>query len=623
MANSGKPDASSRGDMNTQMLSAHLPMLFHKNPKSVMVLGLASGITAGEVLYYPAEKLDILEISPEVVVASRFFDPWNNRVLSNPRTELIVQDGRAHLQLTSRKYDVITSEPSNPWMAGIATLFTREFFVLAREKLNVDGIFCQWVHSYQMDWPTFAMIGRTFAQVFPNSLLFSTHPSTFGNDHLLVGFKGEYGLALSDAEKKISYIKKLNNVTLADPKLLYRLVVSEGLRRLFGSGPINTDAKPSLEFVAPKLMHYNYPDILINIRSAKLLTAETANIKRQVTTDVDSQIDFAAFALSLYTPFSGMVDLSEATVEQKQQFYQLMESYCLKNPVDYSIFQDEQLARRCRQVQIKTIEDNIEAMPDKALSYFYLADLYYKEDMFEQCIAYYSKHLKIRPDTSEAYHNIAQALTAMGRLEEAVHNYRDAIRIKPHFAEAHLGIAMVLATQGKNNEAIAHLTETLRIKPDDVDARNHLAAALLRQGRLDEAITHFTKVLEADPNLADAHTNLGAALVTQGKPDQAAEHYRKALRIDPDFAEAHSNLGMVLAIQGRLDEAITHFTEAIRIKPDSPDVNYNLGLALARQHRIDEAIYQFREVLRLSPDYKGARQALDTLLKLRESREGK
>ena len=76
-----------------------------------MVLGMASGITAGEVLHYPVERLDIVDINDQVVEASDFFIPWNHNVLSDPRTNLIIQDGRAHLDLTVRRYDVIISEP--------------------------------------------------------------------------------------------------------------------------------------------------------------------------------------------------------------------------------------------------------------------------------------------------------------------------------------------------------------------------------------------------------------------------------------------------------------------------------------------------------------------------------
>jgi spermidine synthase len=160
------------------------------------VLGLASGITAGEVLYYPIEKLDVIDINRQVIKASQYFLPWNNNVLADPKTNLIIQDGRAHLLLTRQKYDCIISEPSNPWMAGLAALFTRDFFALAENRLNQDGIFVQFIHSYQMDWPTFALVGRTFAQVFPNSILVSVITTPYGADYLLVGFKGNNRLGV-------------------------------------------------------------------------------------------------------------------------------------------------------------------------------------------------------------------------------------------------------------------------------------------------------------------------------------------------------------------------------------------------------------------------------------------
>ncbi|MEZ4526445.1 MAG: fused MFS/spermidine synthase [Desulfobacterales bacterium] len=114
--NSGKADASSHGDRSTQTLSAHIPMLFHPNAQNVMVLGLASGMTPGEVLLYPVKKLDIAEINEQVVTAcKKFFHPFNNHCLDDPRTRLILQDGRNHLSLTRESYDEIISEPSNPW----------------------------------------------------------------------------------------------------------------------------------------------------------------------------------------------------------------------------------------------------------------------------------------------------------------------------------------------------------------------------------------------------------------------------------------------------------------------------------------------------------------------------
>ncbi len=587
MANSGKADASSRGDMKTQTLLAHFPMLFHPNPRTVMVLGLASGVTAGETLYYPIEQLDVLEISRQVVEASDFFRPWYNNVLSNPRTHLIIQDARAHLQLTKQKYDVIISEPSNPWMAGLATLFTRDFFTLVENRLNEGGIFCQWVHSYQMDWPTFALIGRTFTRLFPTSLLASTEPSTIGNDYLLVGFKGGNKLSPENAERNLSYIQRSKNISLRDFRLLYRLVLSEDLRALFGEGPLNTDNWPLLEFAAPKLMHHTDKVIGKSVLSEKRLMLETLSIIRQVIEDVDAQIDYAAFALSVYSPFPKMVDLTKTTPSQKERFFKLMESYCADNPLDYSFFQDEELKQRCRSVQIQTIQDRIELIPHKAVPYFYLGNLYEGQGMLDEAIDSYYKSLQFDPDNAEVRYNLGYNLTSKGRLDEAIEQFTEALRVKPGFAMAHSELAYALASEGRLDEAVTHYTESLRINPDNAKSHSNLGGVLTRQDRFDEAIEHFTEALRIDPNFADAHNNLGYALARKGRLDEAMKCYTRALQLKPDFADAHYNFGVALARQRKFEEAITHFTEALRIRPSFTAARESLQKAVFFQKKME------------------------------------
>ncbi len=128
LAIDGKVDASNADDMLTQKLLGHLPLLLHPDPRQVLIVGLGSGVTLGAALQHPIERASVLEISPEVVAASEFFARENGRALADPRTRLVVGDGRSHLLLSQDRYDVIISEPSNPWMAGVAALFTTEFF---------------------------------------------------------------------------------------------------------------------------------------------------------------------------------------------------------------------------------------------------------------------------------------------------------------------------------------------------------------------------------------------------------------------------------------------------------------------------------------------------------------
>ncbi len=429
---SGKPDASTHKDMPAQTLCAHFPMMFHPNPKRVMVLGHASGITAGEILCYPIEKLDILEISPEVVTASGFFKPWNNNVLSNPKAELIIQDGRAHLQLTDRRYDVIISEPSNPWMAGIAALFTCEFFALAKDKLDDEGIFCQWLHSYQMDWPTFAMICRSFAEVYPNNTLFQAS----AGDYFLLGFKGQEGLVLANAERNLRFAQKSKNVELPNAKVLYRMVKTEDLSSLAGEGPVNTDARPRLEFAAPKTMFIDDAAIVENVRTKGRLKRGTQRVVRQGLRDVDLQIDFAELFLSVKSPFADMVSLAVATPQQQERFFKVFEGYCANNKVDYSIIEDEQLKRRCRLIQINAIISKLDSLTNKALAYYTLGDLYREGGQLVKAQACYSEALQFKPDHAELYNDLGVVLHYQGKLDEAVGCYDEALRLKPDYPEA-------------------------------------------------------------------------------------------------------------------------------------------------------------------------------------------
>ena len=124
-------------------------------------------MTVGAALTHPIERADVVEISPEVVKASDFFKVENRNALADPRTHLIIGDGRSHLALTDRKYDVIISEPSNPWIAGVSSLFTKEFFESARERLAPGGIICQWANAYNISEADLKSIIATFKSVFP------------------------------------------------------------------------------------------------------------------------------------------------------------------------------------------------------------------------------------------------------------------------------------------------------------------------------------------------------------------------------------------------------------------------------------------------------------------------
>ncbi len=364
--NSGKADASAQADMFTQALCAHFPLAFHPHPRSVMVLGLASGITAGEALNYPVESLDILEINRQVVGASRFFIKWNKDVISQPKTRLILQDGKAHLLLTDKRYDVIISEPSNPWMAGLSELYSLDFFTTARSKLGPEGMFVQFIHSYQMDWATFSMVGRTFAKAFPNSYLIRTLPDAVGefapaSDYLLIGINGTGHLDRETAEANLHASQGSTNVTLRGVDVLYKLIESDNLKGLFGEGPIHTDDVPALEFAAPKLIYADHgAEIRDHIRKGPNLSVTILETMSHSGDAVNAQLDFAAYAMSVFRPFPGMVDLTKADRVQRAHYDSLVTDYCTINSIsDFSVFAPLSIKRTCVAGQVKALQQRL------------------------------------------------------------------------------------------------------------------------------------------------------------------------------------------------------------------------------------------------------------------------
>jgi spermidine synthase len=565
LLNSGKADASSRIDRLTQSLLAHIPLLFHPDPEKVMVIGLASGMTAGEALLYPVKQMDVLEINSQAVKACEFFTPWNNNCLTNPKSRIIVQDGRNHLELTQGKYDVIISEPSNPWMAGLANLFTLEFFETAKKRLNSSGIFVQWIHSYDMDWSTFAMVGRTFAEAFPDGLLMKM----MATDFLLVGFSGKKDLDLALADKNLAFAGQSKNIAIKDPKVLFNLIVTEDLKGFFGSGPFHTDNWPRLEFAAPKNLGKYDVAIDEKIKQGGWLSKKTSDIVES-NKNIDSSLDNLELLTANSPPPFKDVDLKKATPEQYQRYEGIVLDYCRREHVtNYDIFPNPKIRKQCAQIQVTRIQD----------------------------------HLAKKREDGHAYVSLAAHFKILGNTQEEMDALQKAISLNPSLSYAYMELGKVFAEQARFDEARAQLTEALRIDPEFAAAHNTLGNLFAAQGRTADAIEQYSKALKINPSYAEAYNNLGGAYVSQGRTADAIEQYNKALDIEPDYAFTHRNLASVLAGQGRLDEALTHINEALKISPENADFHNEAGLVLGQQKRFSESMQQFSEALRIDPNH--------------------
>ncbi len=252
-----KTDAStSLPDMTTQLVLGHLPLLLHPDPQQVCVIGLGSGMTLGAVTEHVAPtRIDSVEISAIVIdAAEQHFSSYNNNATRDPRVRMLRADGRNHLLLTDATYDVIISVPSNPWIAGVANLFTREYFELCRAHLGTDGILAFWMQGYMMPVDNFRTVVRTLQQVFPHTSLWEMGD----NDYLVLASADMPTPDFSALGERCAgnVQADLFRIALAEPEqLLGRFVTgTETLRTWAGQGILHTDDNALLEFSAPRYM---------------------------------------------------------------------------------------------------------------------------------------------------------------------------------------------------------------------------------------------------------------------------------------------------------------------------------------------------------------------------------
>ena len=188
MGINGRTNASdSIYDMPTQVMLGQLPLLVAPKIDNGLIIGYATGVTVGAMLQSQIKSVTCVELEPGTIAGSEFFNHVNNRPLDDPRTTLIIDDARTFLRVTPQRWDMIVSEPSHPWVPGVANLFTREFFELGRSRLNDDGIFVQWVQIYQLSTESLRSVLATYQQVFPHVLMFRVGGLNKGKDLLLVG----------------------------------------------------------------------------------------------------------------------------------------------------------------------------------------------------------------------------------------------------------------------------------------------------------------------------------------------------------------------------------------------------------------------------------------------------
>lgn len=484
----GKADASSSTiDMPTQLASGYFPIFLHQQPEKVMVVGLGSGVTLKAVSDFPdVKKIDCIEIEPAVAEAAKLFEDVNKGVLGDPRVKIIMDDARNYITATKETYDIIISEPSNPWISGIGNLFSREFYQASLRRLRRGGIFCQWVQMYSLRQEDLQMILKTFSSVFPESNIWAGSKA----DIILIGswerFEGFNYDAVGARIGGRAYWDLKAYLNISDPMDFFSYFITDrqGVDALSRGASVNTDDIPLLEFSAPYSLYKGSSTDLYDYLHSAMRLPEIRGYKNTETIVPELLYRKTRNYLSSDIP------VSVSWIKNALKFDP-------SNP-DFMV----QLAK----VKFKTDSEAAQA-----------------ESLLRRA-------LSIDPENAETHFSLGR-LIGVRKQEAAGHLYKAASLNGDEFEYVNSAAASMFQ-EGRSDEALKYSIKSLQLPhPAEYDQHiyRNIALSLRQKKDYPAAVIFFEKSIHANPYRPDTYIDLADIYIMFARKDLACEHLQRAL----------------------------------------------------------------------------------------------
>lgn len=529
LAVNGKTDASNSVDAFNQFLLGHLPLFLEPDAKKVLVIGLGSGSTVAAVAAHEVRSIDVVEIEKAVVKGADFFSDLNRNVLSDPRVNLIVDDGRNYLLVHPERYDVIISEPSNPWIAGVANLFSKEHYELMKKRLTKDGIVCQWLHAYSMSRDDLKMIIATFNSVFPDAMLWSSRYP----DLLLIGRVNPKPVdfkRIRSLWQKETIRQDFKPFGFLEPESIFAhyFLGKEELSQLISGARFHTDNHPYLEFSAPRYLYKS------TLKDNYLLLNSFWKPKYPNVTHLETNVQ-------LNPKFHGELAKAYLEKDMDQQAMVELEAILKLNPQDPNVLfvagvlSSENSNWKDAQTYF---EQAVRGNPSAASFWYYLGSAYQKNAEFLQATDAYQKAIDLDPDNQKYMIALANLFYERKELSPALYLYDRALKID---------------LKGLNG---------LRF-----DALNQIFQIIYEIGDTPRKITAANSMIEKYPNELDAYIKLGTLYETVGSFSEALAIYRKAIQKFPYETQIYLNLARLYDQMGKVKESKKALRHMVKLTP--------------------------------------------------------
>jgi spermidine synthase len=511
----GKTDAAT-GDMYTQLLLGHLPMLLQAQAKTVLVIGMGSGCTLGAVASYPScRQIDCVELEEAVVKGAAFFASENRNVLRDHRLRVFTNDARNHLLVSPDTYDVVISEPSNPWIAGEASLFTVDQFRLMSSRLNPGGIACQWLHVYSMSPRDVRMIMRSFSSVFKHVSLWYSTPI----DLMLIG---------SDAEIPFDYDRIENsfaeNALVREDFRRFDIEGAAGLLSCFmlsenevkefcRFAELNTDVFPRLEFSAPLSLYKETAADNLSL----LLTYRKERYPRIINKRV-------------------------SLIDDEMMHNELARAYLFKDFFSEAIKELEWIRRINREMSPDTL--------------FTLGLLYLKGGKYEDASIAFQRYIVANPMEKRGYFYLGSAYEKKGLLKEACLAYQKAVMLAPENSEYRLALGRCSLSSGDYLGAQKQLEIVVRLEGLHTPVGILLARAYFLTGEGQKGTAILKNLIHAYPSMYSLYEVLATYYLGEDLNEEALGWCKQAARLFPYHARNYQLMSTIYEKLGKKDSAM-------------------------------------------------------------------
>jgi spermidine synthase len=521
----GKVDASNH-DATTQLLLGHLAALAHP-PRRVLLVGFGSGMTASALVGYPElERLEVVEIEPAVVGAAPLLAQLNRNVLLDTRVHVTFDDARNFLFTTRDKYDLIISEPSNPWIAGVATLFTREFYAAVRGRLAPDGVFVQWMQAYSLYPEDLRMLFATFLSEFhgatlwhgdaPDLILMAPSPPS---GEILQRARALYGLSRPHDD--------FAQLGMEEPAGLFGfyLLEDDGLRKFSSGAQINTDDRTLLEYHAPR-------SLLVHGLEEKNRDAILLEQKNVLPEDFPANARDEALAASAATS----VNLEDA--DGAERFLRALDNRPITARIA-TIRGRAGLAHSNFQSAFRAFDAALAIDPNSLEAAWGLAECDRRFGNNEKARGAFQRILSRDPGNVRALESLVKLDVDFSRWPEAEDLQRRLIAVNSHAdAAARAQLAEILLREDKLDEAYRAMLDCLARDSYNYQTQLNLGELLARRKKWAEARQHLEFVMRYFPDEdSGIYPLLFQADEALGDPSGAAKAVRFGLRMFPDNSE--------------------------------------------------------------------------------------